>query len=496
MRIPLIAVSALGLLAACSTLEPEYEQPPAPVPASLPQGGAYPPAGAGQYDLTALRWTDFFTDGQLRTVLALALANNRDLRVAAGNVVAARARYRVQDSNRLPDVRGGADGAYQITPSGPGREIESRSYSVSVGFSAFELDLFGRLKSLSNQALQSYFATEWAARATRISLLAETARAYLTLAADRDLLRIAGETLASAQTSLDLTQRRFEGEVASELDVVQARTILEQARADVAAFTTLVEQDRNALDLLVGARVADALLPEGLGRDYTLAALPANLDSRVLLRRPDVLQAEYALRAANANIGAARAAFFPTISLTTSAGLSSTDLGRLFSDPSQVLLFNPSISIPIFNAGENEANLDLAQAQRDVAVSTYERAIQVAFREVADSLAQQGTIDRQLAARAANVEAAQTSYRLSNARYDAGVDTFLNTLDAQRTLYQAQQALVSTRLTRAANLVTLYATVGGGLAGDYAPGEPVIGLTPTQPADPEVDGAPASAGPG
>jgi multidrug efflux system outer membrane protein len=327
--------------------------------------------------------------------------------------------------------------------------------------------LFGRVRSLSRAALESYLATEQAARATRISLIAETASAYLTLAADSSQLELSRRTVESAQRTMEVTRKRLEAGVSSRLDVRQAETVYQQARADLASTTALIAQDRNALELLTGSRLPDDLLPTELPDNHDwLADVPAGLSSSVLLWRPDVLQAEHQLKSANANIGAARAAFFPRLSLTASTGLASTELSDLFSDGASIWSVGPNLTLPIFNGGANVANLQYANAQRELYVSQYELAIQTAFKEVADALAVRGTIQDQLDAQRALVDAAADSYQLAEARYTKGVDTFLNALDAQRILYNAEKSLVSARLTASDNIVTLYRVLGGGLAGE------------------------------
>lgn len=448
-----------ALLTGCATLEPRYSRPDAPVPASFPQGGAYGRAVASATDPASLPWREVFLDRRLQQVVEAALTNNRDLRIAAANIEAARAQYRIQRSAQFPFVTAGA-GASAVRAGGQTGE----SYTVEAGVSSFELDLFGRLRSLSRSALQQFFATEEATRATRISLMAETANAWLTLAADRSLLAIAQQTAATAGETTTLTRQRLQGGVSSQLDVSQAETILEQARSDVASLTTQVAQDRNALDLLVGAPVADALLPPQLDETGLVTTeVPAGISSEVLLRRPDVLQAENQLRAANANIGAARANFFPRISLTGVAGLASTALGQLFTGGAFTFNVGPSVSLPIFNAGANRANLAYTQAQRTAATASYERAIQIAFREASDALARRGTIEAQLGAQRRLTAAASTTATLASARYRVGAEGYLTVLDAQRTLYSAQRQLVGTRLLRDSNLVTLYRALGGGL---------------------------------
>lgn len=463
MRRVLLAL-LLASTAACTTLEPAYERPAAPVPTAFPQGAAYGPGEPGAVAAADLPWRQVLLDPRLQSVIEQGLANNRDLRIAAANVAQARALYRVQRSARFPlvDVGGGASVSRQRGLTGGADTVES--YAVDVGVSAFELDLFGRVRSLSNAALQQYFATEEGARAARIALIGETASAWLTLAADRELLEIARATEQLAAQTVELNRRRLEGGIASQLEVSQAETVLQQARSDAAALTTQVAQDRNALDLLVGASVADAQLPERLEPGYVLAALPTDLDSAVLLRRPDVLQAENQLRAANANIGAARAAFFPRLSLTGAAGFASNALSSLFTGDGFTATAGLAASLPIFDGGANRANLDAVRAQREGAVAAYERAIQVAFREVADALARRGTLAEQLTAAEALNQAAATTAQLSEARYREGAEGFLTVLEAQRTLYAAQQQRLTTELIRDVNTVTLYRTLGGGLS--------------------------------
>lgn len=471
----LLALCATVTLGGCS-MAPRHVRPAGAVPTALPQGGTYPAGASDAADLSAIGWQDFFTDPRLRGVIALALENNRDLRVAAANVLQARAQYRVERSNLLPTVnvgggaavgnsRGVGGAAVGVSPGvGGAGNPTIEIYQANIGVSAFELDLWGRLRNLNEAALQQYFATQEARRAARISLVAETAAAWLTLAADRDRLALARDTLASFKQSLDLTTARFQSGVASELDVRQADTNYQAARNDIAVLQAQIAQDINALNLLAGGTVAEALLPDALGtEDYTLARLPGDLRSDVLLRRPDVLGAERRLMAANANIGAARAALFPTISLTASFGTVSTALSGLFGANSDAWSVAPAATLPIFSFGRGSSNLAAAKAAQQGAVAAYEQTLQAAFRDVADALATRGTIDEQLSARAARADSATVAARLSDARYRAGVESFLTTLDAQRTAYGARRDLVTTRLNRAANLVAVYRALGGGL---------------------------------
>jgi outer membrane protein, multidrug efflux system len=364
--------------------------------------------------------------------------------------------YRVQRSEQFPKISGSAGASLTGSPDGRGATLETESYSVGLGLSAFEIDLFGRLRSLSRAALEQYFASEYGSRATRVSLIAETASAWLTLAADQERLRIARATQAAAQESVTLNRQRLEGGISSQLEVSQAETILQQARADAAAYATLVEQDRNALQLLVGAPVAEDLTADRLDDAYVVAKVAPGLNSEVLLARPDVMQTESLLRSANANIGAARAAFFPRISLTATAGVASAALDNLFRSGSFAYTASPSAALPIFDGGANRANLAGSRAQRDAALAQYEQSIQVAFRDVADALARQGTMAEQLDAAQRLASSANSGAQVSMARYRSGADTYLSALDAQRTLYAAQQSLVSTQLTQATNRVTLY----------------------------------------
>ncbi len=462
-----LALAVSTLLAGCS-LMPAYERPAAPVPAQFDGAGA-------QTDLQSvpvadIGWRAVFTDPKLQQVIELALDNNRDLRVAALNIDQAWAQYRVQRADLAPGVDLGGSGNGSRTPgdlSGTGQPLVAHNYSATLGISAYELDLFGRVRSLKEQALQQFLSTTEAQRSTHISLIAQVATAYLTLAADQDLLRLAQDTLTSQSESYRLQQRSFELGAASALTLRQAQTTVESARVDVERYTAQVAQDRNSLRLLAGTEVPAELLPTALPDSASadaniLASIPAGLPSELLQRRPDILEAERTLQAANANIGAARAAFYPSISLTASAGSASAGLSGLFKGGSGSWSFAPSISLPIFDGGRNRANLDVAKVQRDIDVANYEKAIQTAFREVSDALAERNTLGRQLQAQQALVDASADSYRLSQARFERGVDSYLGALDAQRTLYGAEQTLISTRLSRFTNLVTFYKALGGG----------------------------------
>jgi multidrug efflux system outer membrane protein len=462
-----LTLGAILALSGCSTMAPKYSRPEPPVPAAWPTGPAYQAAAAKQEGpaLADIAWQEFFVDPQLRKLVASALEHNRDLRIAALNIERSQAQYRIQRSELFPAIdAGGAYSAQHIPGSltGSGQSVTSHSYSLSLGMSAYEVDLFGRIRSLKDQALDQYLATEQARRSVQISLVAEVANNYLALAADRERLKIARDTLSSQESSYNLTKSRFDLGVVSSLDVSRAQTIVEAARVDIGRYTGLVAQDLNALQLVVGAPIPAELLPGGLGPVTALKEISAGVPSDVLQRRPDILQAENQLKGANANIGAARAAFFPRITLTTAVGLSSDQLTGLFTGGAGAWSFLPQISVPIFNAGANRANLKVAEVERDIFVAQYERSIQVAFREVADALAQYGTLGAQLAAQQALVDSSAESHRLSDARYRGGIENYLAVLDAQRSLYAAQQNLVTLRLSRLANMVTLYKVLGGG----------------------------------
>ncbi len=497
------ALLALASVSACS-FAPKYVRTELPVPPSWPTGDAY--LRSSETALPSVTYRDIFRDPRLQAIIAQALANNRDLRVAVANIEAARAQYRIERSELFPQI--GANASYSYRKSGNGTSFgtgtggtstgtggtgtgtggtdigtggtgtgtgtgssgsgtsvfssSNSSYSVNLGITDFELDLFGRVRSLSSAALNRYFEQEAAARATRLTLVGDIATAWFTYASDKSLLKVAEDTAVSARKSVRLTDARLKGGVAPRTDLSQAEQVLATAEADLASQKTAIAQDVNAMQLLVGAPVDAALLPTSIEEaGKTIAELPAGLDSGVLLRRPDVVQAEYELRATNAEIGAARAQLFPRISLTSFVGLASTALSSLFTGGAFSYSIAPSVSYPIFNAGAGRANVRYTQAQRDAALATYEKAIQTAFQEVSDALARRGTIEDQLAANRRFGAAAADTYRLADARYKGGIDTFLASLDAQRQLYAARQVLVQTQLTRATNLVTLYRTLGG-----------------------------------
>lgn len=457
-----VSTFAMAVLTACANLAPEYQRPAAPVAAAWPSGEATQAAGRSAADLA---WPDFFVDARLRSVIEASLANNRDLRVAALQIEQARALYQVQRADRFPTVEAAATMDAQRTPASlapSGQATTSRQYEAGIGFSRYELDFFGRVRNLNEQALQAFLATEEARRSVHISLVAEVANVYLTLAADRERLQLARRTFDSQDASYTLIRRRFEQGAASQLDLRRAQTTVDTARSDVARFTRLVAQDENALALLVGAPLRAEWLPEALAPVASLADVPTGVPSDVLQRRPDIRQAEHRLQAAHAVIGSARAAFFPSVTLTAAGGVASVELSELFRGGAGAWSFVPRIALPIFDGGRNRATLQAAEVGREIALADYERAIQGAFREVADALAARGTLGQQLDAQQSFVDAAVDSQRLSDIRFREGAESYLAVLDAQRSRYAAEQDLIGLRLQRLANQVTLYKVLGGG----------------------------------
>jgi multidrug efflux system outer membrane protein len=461
MRRLILALAATSL-SGCS-LAPHYERPAPAVPPSWPIGDAY--LRQSEATLPTIRYADVFTDPRLQQIIASALANNRDLRIAAANIETARAQYRIQRADLFPEID--ATGRFSRSGGGSNGPSGGNSYSANIGATAFEIDLFGRIRSLTAAALDRYFATEAAARATRLALVGDLADAWLGYAADQSLKKIAEDTAANAQRGVELTAARLRAGVAPRTDLRQAEQILANAQADIASLTTAIAQDVNAIELLNGAPVDPALLPKSIDDAFpTIVALPAGIDSAILLRRPDVVQAEYELRAANAEIGAARAELFPRISLTGLLGFASPALSSLFSNGNWTYSVAPSASYSIFRAGAGVATVRASQAQRDAAVAVYQRTIQTAFRETVDALARQGTFEAQLGANRRNEQAARDTFELTEARYRHGIDTFLARLDAQRSLYAARRAVVTTQLIGASNRVALYRALGGDMLVD------------------------------
>ncbi|WP_028105095.1 efflux transporter outer membrane subunit [Pseudoduganella violaceinigra] len=467
MNKSLIAITVAAILAGCS-LAPAHKRPDLPVTQQWPAGEAYKPASplAEKRSASEFGWRDFIGNERLAQVIQLALDNNRDLRVSALNIEKARAQHGVVRAERLPHLNASVGQTAQRVAgrqSSDGKGYITRQYSAGLGIPAFELDFFGRVKSMSEASLQQYLGTEEARRAQQISLVAEVANAWLTLAADQERLRLALDTLKNQQITYELAKRRFESGATSGLDMYESQSSAEAARNDAAIFRAQVAADENALILLAGTRVPAALLPQGsLQAATSIADLPEGVPSDVLLRRPDVVEAERTLQAANANIGVARAAFFPSVSLTAFAGSASNELSGLFKAGTGSWSFAPQLNLPIFAGGANRANLEIARANRDISVAQYEKAIQLAFREVADALAERGTLDERLASQISQAEAAEKSFRIHEARYQKGAESYLNALVSQRTLYSTQQGLISARLAKASNQVTLYKVLGGG----------------------------------
>jgi multidrug efflux system outer membrane protein len=494
-----IAAALLGslLLSGCSLI-PDYVRP------GLPVDPAYPAAPAetgnpARPTADQIGWREFFQDPALQRLIEAALRNNRDLRVAALNVAAAQAQFRSQRADLFPHIdlsgsgafgalpastsipvgtAGGAGGAAAGTAASGGvsaanttaaleqtgsQHVNYRYFTGGLGFTSYELDVFGRIRSLSQQALEQALGYDETRISTQISLVAQVASTYLTVLADRELLRITQQTVDSTSRSLEITRQAAAGGTNTLLSVRQAETVVETARANLGLYTRQLQQDENALVLLLGQPIPTDLPPgRGLYDQGLLADIPAGLPSDLLIRRPDIRAAEHNLLAANANIGAARAAFFPSITLTASNGVANSQLSRLFTGGATTWSFAPQINIPIFTAGQNQANLDLAKLQTNIQVANYEKTIQTAFREVADALSGRATYVEQVRAQERLVAASADSVRLSQMRFQAGVDTFLPVLDAQRTLYSAQQTLLQLRQAQVTNLVTLYKALGGG----------------------------------
>ncbi|CAE6853435.1 Outer membrane protein OprM [Paraburkholderia aspalathi] len=468
---------AVAMLTGC-TLDPHYERPAAPVAVAYPKGEAYEStsaAASGTASGTAtpgttttapplaadMAWRSFFRDERLQRLIQIALDNNRDLRVAALNVAEYEAQYRITRAALAPSISASGSLTRERTSG-----VTSSSSDVSVGTTSWEIDFFGRLRSLKRQALENYLATDASRQSTQISLIATVATDYLTLLSDERLLQITGDTVKADQSTYDVTKRIQELGNSSMLDVQQAQNSLASAKASLASYRRAVAQDRNNLVAVLGAPIPDDLPPAREFDDETMFAdIGAGVPSLLLTRRPDIVQAEHALKAANANIGAARAAFFPKIELTASAGTSSSTLSSLFKAGTGAWEFAPTVSVPIFDYGSNKASLDVAKIEKQIEVADYESAIQTAFKEVANALTARETYVDQVAADRDYVTSSQRYYTLAQARYKAGTDSFLTFLDAQRTLYTAQQQLASDSLSRQANLVTLYKVLGGGWEG-------------------------------
>jgi multidrug efflux system outer membrane protein len=458
----LLAAAAAAMIAGCS-LTPELVRPAAPVAPEFPPHAAPADANRAAVDIG---WREFFPDTRLQALIASALENNRDLRTAALRIQEARALYNVQSADLLPNVNGAASGTRARTPAGlslTGRPTVGNIYQVGLSLASFELDFFGRVHSLNDAALNTYLATEEAQRAAQISLVAETAKAYLSELGAGEQLVLARRTLESREEGYKLGKQRFSVGATSALDLRLNETLVLTARVAVLQLQRQQAQAHNALTLLVGKPLGDLPVGEDLSSQNVVMAIPAGLPSDLLTNRPDIRAAESRLVAANANIGAARAAFFPRISLTAGLGSASNALSGLFDSGSMSWSFAPQVTLPIFDAGRNRGNLDLAMVRRDLAVTDYERTIQTAFREAADALVARGTLDEQVEAQRQVREAEADRLNLVDQRFRAGVASTLDMLDAQRELFTAEQTLVQTRLQRLTNAVDVYRTLGGGL---------------------------------
>ncbi|MEJ2802944.1 efflux transporter outer membrane subunit [Comamonadaceae bacterium PP-2] len=459
-----LSILAAALVLAGCSLAPKYERPAAPVAATFPQA---PAAVASQAAAADIGWQDFFADARLKRLIRIALDNNRDLQVSALNVQRAQAQFRIQRAAQLPTL----NGAITETRQSPGGS--ENVATIGVGITSYELDFFGRIQSLKDAALSTYLANEATRKTSQISLVSAVATGYLTLLADDQLLRVTRDTLQTREDSFKLTQLKFDNGVSSELDLRQSEGLVESARASLAQLERQRAQDLNAMVLLLGTPTWPADVPldgQALGgQTDLLAKIPVGLPSDLLVNRPDIVASEQSLLAANANIGAARAAFFPRITLTGSFGRASTGLSNLFDESTKAWSFAPQLSVPIFDWGANRANLDVAQVDRDIATANYEKAIQSAFSEVADALAGNATWDEQLRATQAQLKAAQTTFQLSDLRYRNGVSSYLDLLDAQRTLFTTQQTAITVQLAQLQNQVTLYKVLGGGWTAESTP---------------------------
>jgi multidrug efflux system outer membrane protein len=473
-----LGVAALAL-AGC-TLDPQYQRPALPTAGAFPSSDAayaadraHQPADASTVPADLIGWRAVFTDPRLQALIALALENNRDLRVAILNISASQAQFRSQRSELFPTIDATTSATIEEEPATQavpqvGEPISSTHYtshlySASLGFTSYELDLFGRIRSLTRAQYQTFLSQVETRRSTQISLVAEVANDDITLLADQEQLKLANQTLEAQGKSYALSKALFDQGTSTLLALREAETTVDTAKASVAQYTRQVAQDENALTLVVGAPIPDDLPPGGdLATESIMADLPAGVPSSLLTQRPDIMAAEHTLLAENAQIGAARAAFFPSISLTGSGGVESVTLNKLFTPAAELWTFAPQITLPIFSGGENRANLDYAKVEKRIEIANYEKTIQTAFREVSDGLAARGTYLDQLAAEQQLVDAYADAYRLSTMRFQAGVDTYLSALTTQQSLFQSEQTLVSLKAAQLQNLVTLYKALGGG----------------------------------
>lgn len=464
-----LALSAIILItiSGCASMAPEYQRPESPVAKNWPLDGSNTQlALKDEKTASDIQWREFFIDPELQKLIELALENSRDLQIAALNIERFAAQYQIRTATLFPTLNATAGANFQRIPeefSASRKAAELEQYNIGLGVASYELDLFGRVRSLKDQALYQYLATEQAKKSTQITLVSQVAITYLTLQADREHLAISRETLSNQQAAYELVNSRFKAGIATALDLNQAKTTVESAKLDIARYTTVAAQDLNLLELLTGIELERRKNYTVFSEDQpAVKDISVGVNSDVLLSRPDILQSENLLKAANANIGAARAAFFPKIALTTSVGFGSDELAKLFKAGAFAWSIAPNISLPIFDAGTNRANLTTTEVDKKIAVAQYQKAIQTAFREVLDAVAQKETINDQIKAQKALTDATTASYLLSKARFDKGVDSYLTVLDSERSMYSAQQNLISVKLLRLTNLVTLYKVLGGG----------------------------------
>jgi outer membrane protein, multidrug efflux system len=449
---------ASTLFTGCFSLEPKLEPLDSKV---IPLEWNTKIEAKNQENLTQTKpsWEDFVQNETLKKVVDLAIKNNKDLKIALLNIESARATYRISKADSFPTLEANGDmkNAKNINSSN-GTSI-SHNYSANISAS-YEIDLFGKIQSLNESAKQSYLSTQFAANTIKVSLIAETINAWLTLAIHNEQLKLSIQTVENLQKAYELTQKKFVAGVISQADVLDASASLKEAQINVISYNTMIKQDKNALELLIAQPLSDELLPKEY--ENCLMIVKAGISSKVLLTRPDIMEAEHTLKAKNANIGAARAAFFPSISLTANTGIASKSLSSLFDGGAQnVWSFSPNINIPIFNGGQNSANLDYTYAQRDIALNQYEKTIQTAFKEVNDALATRATINEQINKQKEVVDAVSKSYNLALRAYKVGTGSYLNLLISQRTLYSARQNLINKYQEDLTNRVSLYKTLGG-----------------------------------
>ena len=449
---------ASTLFSGCFSLEPKLEPLDSKV---IPLEWNNPVDTRTQEDLTQIKpsWGDFVQNDTLKKVVDLAIKNNKDLKIALLNIQSARATYRVTKADSFPNVNANGDVSHARNINSSNGTTTSHNYSANISAS-YEIDLFGKIQSLNESALQSYLSTQFAANTVKVSLIAETINAWLTLATHNEQLKLSMQTVENLQKAYELTQKKFAAGVISQADVLDASASLKEAQINVISFNTMIKQDKNALELLIAQPLNDELLPKEY--ENCVMIVKAGISSKVLLTRPDIMEAEHNLKAKNANTGAARAAFFPSISLTANTGIASKSLSSLFDGGAQnVWSFSPNITLPIFNGGQNSANLDYTYAQRDIALNQYEKTIQTAFKEVNDALATRATINEQINKQKELVTAVSKSYDLALGAYKVGTGSYLNVLISQRTLYSAQQNLINKYQEDLTNRVSLYSTLGG-----------------------------------